>query len=258
MTVEEFIESYVAFEEQLKIKIIKIEKYLDDLNEEKKRLEEEKSQAELDEQEKEKGLTTKSNLYITVIEGKDFEDGGIVGDINPFVQLTFQGETLKTMVKKNTCDPAWNEVFKFDINSPEGLLNIEVLNETLLGNKSFGYVRFNLDDLRNQEEIVSWFDLNSGRGKIRLKILCIISLVRYYENKLNKNNSELNHFEQIYGEFKIYEEEMKNPFGLVYIQNLEPILNQEVLRNSEHLIDNSREMKKNICFRRNRKWQIKN
>ena len=38
MTVEEFIESYVYYEEQLKIKLIKIEKFLDDLTEEKKKI----------------------------------------------------------------------------------------------------------------------------------------------------------------------------------------------------------------------------
>ena len=38
MTVEEFVESYVYYEEQLKIKLIKIEKFLDDLTEEKKKI----------------------------------------------------------------------------------------------------------------------------------------------------------------------------------------------------------------------------
>ena len=38
MTVEEFVESYVYYEEQLKIKLIKIEKFLDDLTDEKKKI----------------------------------------------------------------------------------------------------------------------------------------------------------------------------------------------------------------------------
>ena len=42
LTVEEFIETYVYYEEQLKIKIIKIEKFLDDLTEEKKIMKKEK------------------------------------------------------------------------------------------------------------------------------------------------------------------------------------------------------------------------
>ena len=155
MTVEEFIESYVYYEEKLKIKLIKIEKYLDDLTENKKRAEEGKQQAELNEQEQENGLTNKSNLYITIIEGKDLDDGGIVGECNPFVQLSFQGNKQQSLVKKNTYNPAWNENFKFEIKSQEGVLNIEVLNETLLGNKSFGYI--NINSLN-----ISEFDKNTG------------------------------------------------------------------------------------------------
>ena len=40
LTIEEFVESYVYFEEQLKIKIKKIEKYLDDLTNQKESLNE--------------------------------------------------------------------------------------------------------------------------------------------------------------------------------------------------------------------------
>ena len=246
MTVEEFIESYVSFEEKLKIKIIKIEKYLDDLTESKKRSEEDKRQAELSEQDKGNGLTNKSNLYLTIIEGKDLDDGGLVGDCNPFVKMTFQGNTLQTLVKKGTSDPAWNEMFKFEINSQDGVINIEVLNETLLGNKSLGYININLNDIKNQEEIVSWFDLNTGKGKIRMKILCIINLVNYHKAQLNKTMAELNHFEKVYDEIRVFEEQMKIPFGIIFTPNLEPILNTEVLRNSENLIDSNRELQKKI------------
>ena len=168
LTVEEFIETYVYYEEQLKIKIIKIEKFLDDLTEEKKNYEERKKEAEMNEFEKNNGLTNKSNLYVTIIEGKDLDDGGVMGQCNPYVQIDFQGNTQKSLVKKGTFNPAWNENFKFEINSLEGVLKVEVLNETFLGNKSLGYVNINLNDIKNQEEKLSLFDLNTGNGKIRI------------------------------------------------------------------------------------------
>ena len=46
LTIEEFVESYVYFEEQLKIKIKKIEKYLDDLTNQKESLNEMKISAQ--------------------------------------------------------------------------------------------------------------------------------------------------------------------------------------------------------------------
>ena len=238
LSVEDFIESYIYYEEQLNIKLKKIEKFLDDLTEERKTIEERKKEAELNEYSKNNGLTNKSNLYITIIEGKDLDDGGVMGQCNPFVQIDFQGNTQKSLVKKDTFNPAWNEEFKFEIFSLEGVVKIEVLNESFMGNKSLGYININLDDLKDQEEKLSWFDLNTGKGKIRMKILCIINLVNYYENQLEKKITELKNFEKVYEEFCIYEQQMKTPFGLIYTQNLEPLLNTENLRNSENFIDN--------------------
>ena len=125
---------------------------MDDLTEDKKNLEERKKEAEQNEYPKQNGLTNKSNIYITIIEGKDLDDGGIMGECNPYVQIEFQGNTQKSLVKKNTYNPAWNENFKFEIHSLEGVLKIEVFNELFLGNKSFGYININLNDLKDQEE----------------------------------------------------------------------------------------------------------
>ena len=243
LTVEEFIESYVYYEEQLKIQLIKIEKFLDDLTEEKKRNEESKKDAEMNEYKKDNGLTNKSNLYITIIEGKDL-DSGLMGECNPYVNISFQGNTQKSLVRKNTYNPAWNENFKFDINSLEGTIKVEVLNESFLQNKNLGYININLNDLKDQEEKISWYDLNKGKGKLRMKLLCIINLVNYYETQLNKVNKELNNFEKIYNELNVYEEEIKKPFGLIYTQYLEPLLDTENLRNIQNYIDNKMESKK--------------
>ena len=191
LTVEEFIESYIYYEEHLKIKIIKIEKFLDDLTEEKKKLEDDKKHAEEDEHPTSNGLTNKSNLFVTILEGKNFQEEGVMGSCHPFVQIEFQGSMEKSLVKKNNINPTWNENFKFEIKEKKGVVKVEVLNETLLGNKSFGYITISLNDLINQEEIISWFDLNTGKGKIKLKILCVINLVNYYDNQINKTISDL-------------------------------------------------------------------
>ena len=226
---EEFIESYVYYEEKLKIKIIKFEKFLDDLVEEKNKLEEERKDAQNNEYEKENGLTNKSNIFITLIEGKDFEDGVMLGQHKPYVQFDFQGNIQKSLVKDNIANPAWNENFKLPIISPEGILKIEVFNQTYLGDKSFGSISFNLEDLKNQEEKFGWFDLNPGKGKLRMKLICIINLVNYYENEINKVMTKLKNFEKIYDELSIYEIQMKSPFGIIYTQNLEPLLNTDIM-----------------------------
>lgn len=246
LTIEEFVESYVFYEEQLKIKIKKVEKFLDDLTQNKKRFEEEKNHAQENEQQKENGLTNQSNLFITIIDGKEFDSGEIMDSCNPFVQIKFQGNMQQSLVKKNTKNPEWNENFKFDIKSRQGNLKVEVLNETYLGNKSFGYIIINLNDLINQEEMENWFNLNTGKGKIRMKIICILNMAKYYENQLIKTIKELKNCQKIYDEFIVYETQMKTPFGIIYTKNLEPLLDDENLRNSENMIDNIRSHEKNI------------
>lgn len=246
LTIDEFVESYVFFEEQLRIKIKKIEKYLDDLTEDKKECEDNLKKAQNEEEPKINGLTNKSRLLITIIEGKDLNQGCIMGECNPFVQITFQGETQSSEVKNGTENPAFNENFKFELNSLEGTIKIEVLNKTILGNKNLGVVSINLNDLKDQEERLNWFDLNEGQGKIRLKLLCILNLVQYYEDKLSKINGELKYFEKVYEELGSYEDIMKAPFGIIYCDNLEPLLNTESLRNSQNLIDIGRNSKQYV------------
>ena len=169
-----------------------------------------------------------------------------MGECNPFVQITFQGETQSSEVKNGTENPAFNENFKFELNSLEGTIKIEVLNKTILGNKNLGVVSINLNDLKDQEERLNWFDLNEGQGKIRLKLLCILNLVQYYEDKLSKINGELKYFEKVYEELGSYEDIMKAPFGIIYCDNLEPLLNTESLRNSQNLIDIGRNSKQYV------------
>ena len=119
LTIEEFVESYVYFEEQLKIKIKKIEKYLDDLTNQKESLNEMKISAQNNEQDLGNGLTNKSNLYITIFEAKDLDSCGLTGECNSYVQITFQGNVQKTSLKKNDFNPVWDENFKFNIKNLE-------------------------------------------------------------------------------------------------------------------------------------------
>ena len=109
LTIEEFVESYVYFEEQLKIKIKKIEKYLDDLTNQKESLNEMKISAQNNEKDIGNGLTNKSNLYITIFEAKDLDSCGLTGECNSFVQITFQGNVQKTSMKKNDYNPVWDK-----------------------------------------------------------------------------------------------------------------------------------------------------
>ena len=239
LTIEEFVESYVYYEEQLKIKIKKIEKYLDDLTNSKRGLEEMKSNAENSEQEIGNGLTNKSNLYITIFEAKDLDDGGLISECNPFVQITFQGTTQKTSIKNNDFNPAWDENFKFGIKSvnQDEKIKFEVLNKTFFGEKSLGSITINLNNLIDKDELEELFDLHPGKGKIRMKLKCILNLVNHYNKAIKKKEEDLEFFNGLFSQMQIYEEQMQNPFGLIFCQNLDLLLDKENLSQSEKIID---------------------
>ena len=239
LTIEEFVESYVYFEEQLKIKIKKIEKYLDDLTNQKKSLEEMKASAENNEQDIGNGLTNKSNLYITIYEAKDLDSCGITGECNSYVQITFQGNVQKTSLKENDFNPIWDENFKFKINNlgDEEKIKFEIISKTFFGEKSLGSITINLNNLIDQDEIEKLFDLNPGNGKLRMKLKCILNLVVHYNKEIQKKDNDLQIFTDLYERMQTYEEQMQIPFGIVYCQDLEILLDKESLKQSEQIID---------------------
>ena len=239
LTIEEFVESYVYFEEQLKIKIKKIEKYLDDLTNQKESLNEMKISAQNNEKDIGNGLTNKSNLYITIFEAKDLDSCGLTGECNSFVQITFQGNVQKTSMKKNDYNPVWDENFKFKINNLENeeKIKFEVLCNTLFGEKSLGSITINLNNLIDQDEIEKLFDLNPGKGKLRMKLMCILNLVNHYQKEIEKKENDLQYFKELYDAMQVYEEQMQSPFGIIFYQNLDILLDKEQLKQSEKRID---------------------
>ena len=239
LTIEEFVESYVYFEEQLKIKIKKIEKYLDDLTNQKESLNEMKISAQNNEKDIGNGLTNKSNLYITIFEAKDLDSCGLTGECNSFVQITFQGNVQKTSMKKNDYNPVWDENFKFKINNLENeeKIKFEVLCNTLFGEKSLGSITINLNNLIDQDEIEKLFDLNPGKGKLRMKLMCILNLVNHYQKEIEKKENDLQYFKELYDAIQVYEEQMQIPFGIIFYQNLDILLDKEQLKQSEKRID---------------------
>ena len=239
LTVEDFVEGYVGFEEQLKLKIKKIEKYLDDLTNKMADLEKMKTYAENNEEDIGNGLTNKSNLYITIFEASDLETCTNIGECNIFVRISFQGNQQITSLK-NSYNPVWNENFKFKINSLDNNDKIvfEVLNKTVFGEKILGSISIDLNSLiAEQDEIQNLFDLNQGNGKINIKIKCILNLLNHYTKEIKQKENDLKYFNDLFEAMRNYEEQMQIPFGIIYCQNLDILLDKQTLEQSEKIID---------------------
>ena len=241
LRLEEFIESYIFLEEKIKTKKIKVEKMIEDID-----LDLEKYQKNLSKHQNEvpicNGLTNESTLYVTVFEAKDLVPTGVLGSCDPFVSLTFKDQKEKTQLRRGTVKPAWNEEFMFQVKDPESALAIEVFDQTMVGSELIGKLNISLNDLRDQEKKTAWFNLNldntpGNQGSIRLKLQCILSFVSYYTEKSNQLQKEKDFLTKNLETLQYYVEKMDQPFGIIYCGEIDQILKQNLLKQTDELLE---------------------
>ena len=253
MTVDEFVQSYLLLEEKIRINNTKYEKAQDELTEEISRNKEGLQKIE-DETELENGLTDKSKLYITVIEAKDLISESLVGECNPFVSLSFQDDIQETKIKNNTSNPTWYEAFKFKISEPSGTLKLEVFDNTFIGKKNIGYLSIDLSDLMDQNKRMQWYDLyndnHTNCGKIYLKIQCIINFKHYYEGEIETAEKEMAIIQNAFEITNNYVESMKIPFGILFLGDLDNLINKQQFKQVDDLIKILEKKKESIYQKR--------
>ena len=241
LRLEEFIESYIFLEEKIKTKKIKVEKMIEDID-----LDLEKYKKNLSKHQNEvpicNGLTNESTLYVTVFEAKDLVPTGVLGSCDPFVSLTFEDQKEKTQLRRGTLKPAWNEEFMFQVKDPESALAIEVFDQTMVGSELIGKLNISLNDLRDQEKKTAWFNLNldntpGNQGSIRLKLQCILSFVSYYTEKINQLQKEKDFLTKNLETLQYYVEKMDQPFGIIYCGEIDQILKQNLLKQTDALLE---------------------
>ena len=251
ITVDGFVQCYAMKVEKLKTKNTKIEKILDELVEEKNR-HKKKLESVNSEKEYENGLTENSRLYITVVEA-ELKKTGILNLIDSYVSLTFQGETQKTLIKKNTYIPAWNENFSFKVKNLDACLIVEVFDNSLFMNRSLGSFKIFLKNFKNQEKQISWIDLHDGNsttGKIRIKLQLILSFIKYFKEQIDKTEKRIEFLNSVYNITRYFVENDDVAFGVIYCENLDLLLNNETFKQTDALIEMIESEKANLFVRR--------
>ena len=253
ITVNEFVESYISLSEKIKLKSAKLERMLIELNDEMEKNNEGYLREKDSEQKLDNGFTSNSNLYISVIEAKNLNSSSLISECDSFVLLTLDNQSQRTLIKKSTNNPAWNESFKFEIRKENLVLKVEVYDQTFTGNKLIGYVPIQLNSFKTQEKVIQWYDLfleesNENNGEILLKIQYIISLKKYYENELRKNLNYKNLLEKnsLYLQ-DLVNENNKNDFGMIYSKKMNENLYSNNLKKIDDLIANV-EKDKNVIW----------
>ena len=258
MTVDDFIQTYLMLEERIKINNVKYEKAQDELTEEISKNKESIQKME-DEMELNNGLTNKSKLYITVIEAQDLLSDSLIGDCNPSVTLSFQDDIQETKIKNNTTSPTWYENFRFKINDATGILKIEVFDNALMGKKSIGFLSIDLTDLMDQKKRMQWYELyntnHSNCGKIYLKIHCIINFRQFYEGEIETAEKKMSIIQNAFNLTNYYVDCMKMPFGVLFLDNLDDLINNQQFKQADDLIKILEKNKESIYHKRDNDYE---
>ncbi|CAI5934273.1 unnamed protein product, partial [Closterium sp. NIES-65] len=109
-------------------------------------------------------------LTVSLVEGENIGDAGVVMKADPFVVFACSGKTRTSSVKLQTNMPKWNEVLEFDaMEDAPSILEIEVFNydgpfsePSLLGRAEINFLRQSAQDLADL-----WVPLEGRRAKVQ-------------------------------------------------------------------------------------------
>lgn len=121
-----------------------------------------------------------NKLVVEVLDASDLISKDGKGSANPFVQVNFDEQQVKTQTKYNELNPYWNEKFMFNINNPRDLPHktIEVVvcnhNEKKPSSRKniLGKVKISgvFVPFSESEATVKRYPLESSKGDISLRI----------------------------------------------------------------------------------------
>jgi Ca2+-binding EF-hand superfamily protein len=111
ITIQEFIFSYMLLEERLKLKKIKLEKTLEEVNKAAEKALTERNKFTKEELNK-NGVATDANLNVILLEARELKPMDFNGKSDPYCVFSINGgQKQKSTYKPNQLDPIWNEEF---------------------------------------------------------------------------------------------------------------------------------------------------
>lgn len=100
----------MVIEEKLRHKQIHLQQVIDEYRVNKKRYEEKKLENK-DEEINNFGISKTSELSISILEAINLQSTSFSGTISPYALIMFDQKEKTTLVKEETNNPVWNEMF---------------------------------------------------------------------------------------------------------------------------------------------------
>jgi Ca2+-binding EF-hand superfamily protein len=110
VSIKEFVFNYLLLEEKLKLKRLKLEKLLEEIEENSSKIVQ-KCNEHKNEELNENGIAHDANLNILLLEARELKPLDYDGTSDPYCIFSMGDQEVKSSYKESTLNPVWNEEF---------------------------------------------------------------------------------------------------------------------------------------------------
>ena len=114
----------------------------------------------------------KGLLNVNVVEAKLTRNTEAMGNMSPYITLTFKGKKMKTKVKDYAGKtPAWNEEFQFEVDDTSQEIFLRVWDQDMLSSDAVGFIKLKTSSLMINMGVDEWFTIyyqNESAGEVHL------------------------------------------------------------------------------------------
>jgi hypothetical protein len=110
-------------------------------------------------------------LDIRIVEARNIPDTEFLSKPDPYCVVRIEGQAYRTSVCDDTCNPAWNEVFSFQVKDVySSQLRLELWNENVGEDEFLGAVNVSINGLMQGVVKDSWYRLEQCQTNADLRI----------------------------------------------------------------------------------------
>ena len=257
ITINEFVYAYILLEERLILKKTKLNNIKGDLEESLKSYQK-KRQNYQSETFNQFNISTQSEFSLNIKEAQNLVSFTTMNQINSKVEISLivNNQVISkkmTNLQPKTGNPVFDENFLFTIENPNTVIKVEVIDQgSLTGDFIIGNVFLPLDKYTDQlkhDEVYSLFkddNYSTEKGTIHLIIRYRHNWQKYYDELINKTQNQIERLNNTLYELEGYENDFKQPFGLIVAQKVNDIINKKIFEKSENVNDYRNTMRSSV------------
>lgn len=169
------------------------------------------------------------DLKVAIVEARKLSvSDTMVGTSDPYLLVRLGAQVCKTTIKRATLNPIYKETFMFNKFPKEDMLLIEVYDyDAYKWDDIIGIKRIDLDDIKVNDTVDRWYELEDRDGKIGSlgKVRIILQKVEHTPPDFRKETDDIEKLIMLKEQEIMFNEEkreiMEKPFALFEMEKRE-------------------------------------